>query len=99
MVSMDRNLSCRPNEGIEDPRGLHEITDLKARAVSACKRAQKIVVPLESRWMDFVKTLFEPMITRARDIEGAGRIGVRELAKSLRVSVMFYHRDPRLINS
>ncbi|KAA8651608.1 uncharacterized protein ATNIH1004_000498 [Aspergillus tanneri] len=55
------------------------------RAKTLCCYAQKIVVASESRWMDFVKTLFEPMITRARNFEGATTIGIREFEKSLRV--------------
>jgi hypothetical protein len=92
LASKDRSLRRRLNADIEDPRELRKLKrELKTKAVRAHRHAMKIVTASETRWIELVKSeLFKDMLDRARDTEGASTIGVKELAKSLRVLVIPY---------
>ncbi|KAJ9364176.1 hypothetical protein DTO280E4_1939 [Paecilomyces variotii] len=86
LASEDRSILHRLTADIGYPQELRKLKRLTAKAVSAHNYAMNIVAASEMRWQGLVKSeLFKGMSDRALITEGARTIGVRELAKSLRV--------------
>jgi hypothetical protein len=96
MKSSHRSLFEKMDPTIRDSAHIKEENEQKKRkalltkALRANQTAMRIVVASEDRWMDLVKeTLFNELMTRARESEGASANGAKDLMESIRVSVIF----------